>query len=129
MIFLWFFSIVTGGSVVFVLSLPLFFLLACSALLPASNQRIRRYDELHSNSFSHAGSSDIIPSATFSNSGDGDDGGRSTNRNGFLDDNSWNAGSQIGLGHMHNVTVFDLNADLSINTTGTGIMSSGLHDF
>jgi hypothetical protein len=124
---LWAFGVVVSGEqLMFVLSLPLFFFILCALFLPENRQGSRRYESLSDHSFDNTNMSDTGLNASFVNNGDCDDEYRSSNRHVFSDDGGW---SQSGFGNnSHTIMVMDLNADLSINTTGSGVMSSGLRD-
>jgi hypothetical protein len=126
---LWEFGLVSGEQLVFVLSLPVFFFILCGLFLSENRQRSRRYDSLGDHSLDDRNISDTLLSTSLVNNGYCDDDYRSSNRHGSSDDHSWNTGSESGFGcNPQTITVMDLNADLSINTTGSGVMSSGMRD-
>jgi hypothetical protein len=126
---LWGLGVVSCEVLIFVSSLPLFFFIMCGLFLPENRQGSRRYESLSDHSFDNTNISDTVLNASFVNNGDCDDDYRSSNRHVFSDDGGWNTGIQSGFGfNSHTIMVMDLNADLSINNSGSGVMSSGLRD-
>ena len=139
---LWFYSscamcglfalkLISGGVFIFVLSLPIIFLIVCSVVLPDSRKRIRRHDwdEQIGHSLNDTVSSNARLSASYINHDSGDDASFSSRRHRFCDTDSWSSDSHSFLDHnSHTITVFDINSDGSFSPSGTGIMSSGLHD-
>jgi hypothetical protein len=131
MLVLWELKWISGGLFVFALSLPIIFLIVCAVVLPDSRQRTRRHDrdEQIGHSIDDTVSSNSSLSASFTNHGSGDDASPSSRRHSFCDPDSWSPDCHSFLDHnSHTIAVLDINSDGSFSPTGTGIMSSGLHD-
>jgi hypothetical protein len=126
---LWGLGVVSGEVLIFVSSLPLFFFIFCALFLPENRQGSRRYDSLGDHSLDDRNISDTVLSTSIANNGDCDDDYRSSNRHPLFDSGGWSTDGQSEFAYnSHTIKVMDLNADLTINTTGTGVMSSGLRD-
>jgi hypothetical protein len=119
---LWFLDMTSAPAVLLVWGLPVVFFCACAFLLPDTPRRHRQYDsDEHWDERRRCSSDDSNPLNVGSSAW--------LMFQSMRDDDRWSSSDESGPHHHSCAIVNDINLDGSWNVMGTGVSSSGMHDW